>query len=54
VAQLVNGSVDAGIHTAIFDAAGIPGGVYFYRLEARRSGDGEKIFSHVRKMLLMK
>lgn len=47
VATLVNGAMSAGNHTVTFEAADMPSGLYFYRLEA---GD----FSAVRKMVLMK
>jgi subtilisin-like proprotein convertase family protein len=47
VATLVNGTVQSGRHTVSFDAANLPSGLYYYRLEA---GD----FSAVKKMILMK
>jgi len=47
VATLVEGSVEAGIHTARFAGEGLSSGVYVYKLE---SDD----FSQTRKMLLMK
>ncbi len=46
-AELVNGVRDAGIHEVTWDAAELPSGIYFYRIEA-----GE--YSAVRKMVLVK
>jgi len=34
VSPLVNDRQEAGVHRATFDAAGLAGGVYFYRLRA--------------------
>ena len=47
VTTLVDGSMDAGYHTARFDATGFASGVYFYRL---RAGD----FVRTRGLVLMK
>ncbi len=47
IAKLVEGEMEAGRHTVSFDAADLPSGLYFYRLE---SGD----FNAVKKMILMK
>ena len=47
VANLVNGVVSAGGHTVSWNAANMPTGVYFYRLE---SGN----FTQTRKLLLVK
>ncbi|NUN70972.1 MAG: T9SS type A sorting domain-containing protein [Bacteroidetes bacterium] len=47
VARLVDGTVTEGIHSAEFDAAGLPSGTYF---SAMRSGS----FTAVQKMLLTK
>jgi hypothetical protein len=47
VASLVNGMVEAGVHTAVFDASKLPSGVYIYRLESAS-------FSSAHKMLLLK
>jgi subtilisin-like proprotein convertase family protein len=44
---LYEGTLSAGPHMAVFDAAGLPSGVYFYRLQA---GD----FVDIKKMALMK
>jgi M6 family metalloprotease-like protein len=34
VSLLVNERISAGVHTATFDASGLPSGAYFYRMEA--------------------
>ncbi|GAB4290185.1 MAG: hypothetical protein Kow0098_08580 [Ignavibacteriaceae bacterium] len=47
VALLINEVLQAGFHQVSFNAAGLPSGVYFYRIEA---GD----FTQVRKMMLTK
>lgn len=47
VAVLVNENVKAGIYSVDWNAAGIPSGVYFYKLES-----GE--FSEVKKMMVIK
>jgi hypothetical protein len=47
VAVLVEGRVDAGNHTAVFNAEGFPSGVYFYTLVAGTSRE-------TRRMLLLK
>lgn len=47
VAELVNGTMNAGTHTVTYDASALSSGVYFYRLEA-----GSFIETH--KMILMK
>jgi hypothetical protein len=47
VAVLANGTFAAGTHRVAFDAAGVPSGTYFYRIQA-----GE--FSSTKKMLLIK
>jgi hypothetical protein len=47
VATLVDGAMTSGRHSVTFDAANLPSGLYFYRLDA---GD----FSAVKKMVLMK
>ncbi len=46
VAELVRGELEAGSHEAKFDAAGLPSGVYFYRL---RAGD----FVQTKKLILL-
>jgi hypothetical protein len=47
IATLVNGSLASGRHSVSFDAANLPSGLYFYRLDAGN-------FSAVKKMILMK
>jgi hypothetical protein len=47
VARLLEGTLSAGRHEVVFDASGLPTGVYLYRLEA----DG---FVQTRRMLLIK
>jgi hypothetical protein len=41
VAVLQNGEQEAGYHDVKFDAANLPSGVYFYRLQARPLADGQ-------------
>jgi len=48
LATLVNGLQSAGTRTVVFDAAGLPGGVYFYRLTVGNST------SETRKMVVLK
>lgn len=47
VAQLVNRNIDAGTHSVEFNAASLPSGVYYYKLEANG-------FSDVKKMMMIK
>lgn len=47
VATLINKQLSAGNYTAKWDAAGFPGGVYFYKLSAEN-------FTETRKMMLVK
>lgn len=47
VARLVDGDVEAGWHSVPFNAAGLPSGVYFYRMESTN-------FSQVLKMVVAK
>jgi hypothetical protein len=47
VASLVDGMQDAGFKSVEWDAAGIPSGMYFYKITAG-------LFSDVKKMLLVK
>jgi hypothetical protein len=43
VATLVNGEVEAGRHRALWDATGLPSGVYVYRLKADGFGKTKKL-----------
>lgn len=55
VAVLVNGRKDAGVHEVTFNAATLPSGMYFYRLQARPVADGQATSSvEIRKMLLLR
>ena len=47
VALLVQGKMEAGYHTAVWNAVTVPSGVYFYRMEAGS-------FTEVKKCLLLK
>jgi hypothetical protein len=52
VAVLVNEEKPPGTHLAMWDASGMPSGMYFYRFEA--SGGGGEQFRQTKKMVLMK
>jgi hypothetical protein len=54
VALLVDGVQDGGYMTAAWNAANIPSGVYFYRLDATSISDPAKHFSQTRKMVLIR
>jgi len=47
VATLIEGKTSAGSHTVIWDATGLPSGVYLCRMEVER-------FQETRKMVLLK
>jgi hypothetical protein len=47
VIQLVNGEKEAGQHSVEFDAASLPSGVYFYKIQAGS-------FVETKKMILIK
>ena len=47
VTRLVDGEQEAGYHTAVWDASGMSGGIYLYRLEAGQ-------FEETKRMLLLK
>jgi 5'-nucleotidase/UDP-sugar diphosphatase len=43
IGTLVDGELDAGRHSVVFDAAGLPSGVYFYRLQSGRLVSTKKL-----------
>ena len=47
VAEIINSELSAGVHNAIFNAAGFSSGIYFYKLKAGA-------YSSVKKMELLK
>jgi hypothetical protein len=47
VATLLNDVKEPGIYDITFDAAGLPSGMYFYRIDAGS-------FNEIRKMMLVK
>ncbi|HXG01391.1 MAG TPA: T9SS type A sorting domain-containing protein, partial [Bacteroidota bacterium] len=52
IAGLVNGRLEAGSHSVIFDGNGLASGVYLYRLDARGS-DG-RLFTQTKRFVLLK
>jgi hypothetical protein len=52
VATLVNEQFTAGHHEVEFDASDLATGLYFYRMHAE--GEGGKMFTQMRKLILMK
>lgn len=53
VKELLNAVNAAGIHEVEFDAKNLTSGIYFYRINAV-SSDGSKIFTNVKKLILLK
>ena len=47
VASLISGELSAGAHSIVWDAEGIPSGVYFYRLQTYK-------FSETKKLILLR
>ncbi len=47
VAELVNGTIEAGYHDVVFDARTLASGVYFYKLETAD-------FVQVRKLMMIR
>ena len=55
VSVLSNGLQDAGYHSAVFNAEGLPSGIYFYRLQARQTTGGQAgDFVETKKLILLK
>ena len=55
VATLINQETPAGTYQVTFDASQLPGGVYFYRLQARQTSGGQAgTFTGTKKLLLLK
>lgn len=54
VAELVSGTVAAGGYEVFFNAADLPSGVYFYRLDATSLSDPSQVYTKTEKMLLTK
>jgi hypothetical protein len=52
VVTLINSNLNAGIHSAQFDASGMQSGIYFAKIEA--VGNNGQKFSSIKKMTLMK
>lgn len=52
IAQLVDGTITAGYHDAVFDASALSSGLYLYRLTA--VGADGALFTRTEKMLLTK
>jgi photosystem II stability/assembly factor-like uncharacterized protein len=47
IKTLVNGYNEAGLHNVVFDAGGLPSGIYFYRINAGQ-------YNEIKKMVLIK
>lgn len=54
VATLVEEKFDAGEYKVIFEANGLPSGVYFYQINALSSSTGSSRFTQSKKLILMK
>ncbi len=53
VSSLVNQAQNEGTYAVMFNASGLPSGIYFYRLEAVPN-DGSASFSKIKRMILVK
>ncbi len=54
VATLVQGTIQAGEHTVVWNAQNVPSGIYFYRLEASGIGDPSREMAQVKEMILLR
>ena len=54
VGTIVNGVMSAGYQSAVWNAGNVASGIYFYRIEATSISNPSKIFTQVRKMVLIK
>jgi serine protease len=54
VASLFNGTRQRGTYTIDWNASGLPTGVYFYRMDAVGLSGAGKVFSSVKKMMLVR
>src|SRR4030095_8048485 len=54
ISVLVNGIIQAGRHEAAFDGSNLASGVYFYKIEAVETSKAQKMFTEVKKMVLIK
>jgi serine protease len=54
VASLFNGTRQRGTYTIDWNASGLPTGVYFYRMDAAGHDASGKVFSSVKKMMLVR
>ncbi|MBK9285091.1 MAG: T9SS type A sorting domain-containing protein [Sphingobacteriaceae bacterium] len=54
VATLVNEVKEAGMYEVTLDAANMPSGIYFYKLQAGPSTGSEQVYSQTKKMTLLR
>jgi len=54
VRKVVEANQDPGYYQVVFEATGLPSGVYFCRLEAALDGIGSRTFTDIKKMILMR
>ena len=54
ITTLVGGIRSGGRHMVTWDGAGLPSGIYFYRLQARQIVGGQSgVYTETRKMILL-